>query len=155
MIEDALSIKDLIKQNEGSAIKNNRHVLYKCPAGKKTCGYGRNAEDNGFSDDEVDLMLENDIESAKAELFKIFRNDEPFSYNQTKALVDMMFNLGATRFRKFKKMIAAIKKGDWSEAANQAKDSKWFKQVGQRAVKDVELLREAPKQALAIMTGND
>jgi lysozyme len=45
----------------------------------------------------------------------------------------MIFNIGMPRFKQFKKMIAALEEGDWSEAANQMMDSKWAKQVGKRA----------------------
>ena len=34
--------KALIKQNEGEKKRGDRHILYKCPAGKWTLGWGRN-----------------------------------------------------------------------------------------------------------------
>tara|TARA_R100001443_G_scaffold40845_2_gene54241 strand:+ start:447 stop:902 length:456 start_codon:yes stop_codon:yes gene_type:complete len=46
---------------------------------------------------------------------------------------NMMFNMGRPRLSKFKKMIQAIKDGDWLETANQMKDSRWYKQVTNRA----------------------
>ena len=33
----------------------------------------------------------------------------------------------------FKKMKAALEKGDWKEAAKEGRDSKWYKQVTKRA----------------------
>ena len=48
-------------------------------------------------------------------------------------VANMMFNLGRPRFSKFKKCIQAIKDGDWLEAGNQMKDSRWYKQVTNRA----------------------
>jgi GH24 family phage-related lysozyme (muramidase) len=45
----------------------------------------------------------------------------------------MMFNMGRTRLSKFKKMNAALLKGDWKEAAKEGRDSKWHKQVTNRA----------------------
>ncbi len=45
----------------------------------------------------------------------------------------MMFNLGYPRYCKFKKMIQAIKDEDWLEAGNQMQDSRWYKQVTNRA----------------------
>jgi len=101
---------EMIKRHEGSKKnKNGRHILYKCPADKWTCGYGRNAEDVGFSEDEVELMLQNDINYAIEILKKIFHNFDDFSDNRQNALIDMMFNLGASRFLLFRKMIVAIK----------------------------------------------
>ena len=48
-------------------------------------------------------------------------------------LVNMMYNMGRTRLRKFKKMNAALQVGDWKEAAKEGRDSRWHKQVTNRA----------------------
>jgi len=134
---------EMIKRHEGSKKnKNGRHILYKCPADKWTCGYGRNAEDVGFSEDEVELMLQNDIKHATEMLKRLFNNFDDFSGNRQNALIDMMFNLGASRFLLFRKMIVAIKRDSWVDAANEAKDSKWYSQVTNRAKEIISLIRE-------------
>ena len=48
-------------------------------------------------------------------------------------LVNMMFNMGRTRLSKFKKMNANLESGNWSEAALEGRDSRWHKQVTNRA----------------------
>jgi lysozyme len=48
-------------------------------------------------------------------------------------MANMMFNLGYPRFSKFKLMIQAVRDGEWIEAGNQMKDSRWYKQVTNRA----------------------
>ena len=58
---------------------------------------------------------------------------EEFSDNRKIALIDMRFNLGPSRFRGFRRMIAAIKKGDWELAGKEAMDSKWATQVKSRS----------------------
>jgi hypothetical protein len=45
------------------------------------------------------------------------------------ALVDLMFNIGATKFRGFKRMIAALEQGDYAAAAGQLRSSAWASQV--------------------------
>jgi lysozyme len=45
------------------------------------------------------------------------------------ALVNMCFNLGETKLRKFKKMNAAVRADDWEKAADEAKNSDWFSQL--------------------------
>lgn len=45
------------------------------------------------------------------------------------ALQNMAFNLGETKLRKFKNMIAAVRRGDWALAAAQAKASLWYRQL--------------------------
>ena len=45
----------------------------------------------------------------------------------------MMFNMGRTRLSKFKKHNAALNMHDWKLAAIEGRDSKWYKQVTNRA----------------------
>ena len=45
----------------------------------------------------------------------------------------MMFNMGLTRLSKFKKHNAALYCGDWKTAAVEGRDSRWYKQVTNRA----------------------
>lgn len=54
---------------------------------------------------------------------------------------NMMFNLGYPRYCKFKKKIQAIKDGDWLEAAEQMQDSRWYKQVTNRADRLISRMR--------------
>ena len=65
-----------------------------------------------------------------------------FTYARYVALVDMMFNLGQSEFTGFKRMLSAIEAGDWSKAADEALDSRWAEQVGDRAKRDARLLRD-------------
>jgi lysozyme len=44
-----------------------------------------------------------------------------------------MFNLGRPRYSKFRKHIQAVMDGNWQESANQMRDSRWHKQVPNRA----------------------
>jgi hypothetical protein len=45
----------------------------------------------------------------------------------------MMFNLGRTRLSKFVKMKAALMKRDWRRAAEEGRNSLWYRQVTNRA----------------------
>ena len=127
-----------IKANEGLRLKP-----YRCTADKLTIGYGRNLEDVGITVEEAEFMLETDIAQAIKDLDNVF-GFKPFdalSDNRQLVLVDMMFNLGATRFRRFKKMIRAIKAGDFKQAARELLDSQYAKQVPRRAHTNAGLLR--------------
>ena len=57
------------------------------------------------------------------------------------ALINMIYNLGKQGVANFKKMVAAIMEDNWELAAAEAKDSKWYNQVGRRARRIVEELR--------------
>ena len=53
----------------------------------------------------------------------------------------MMFNMGRPRLTKFRMMKDAVDNGDWSEAADQMVDSRWYAQVGKRAERLVDRMR--------------
>ena len=57
------------------------------------------------------------------------------------AAVDMAFNLGAPRLAEFEKMAAAWARRAWEEAAAEALDSRWARQVKLRAKRDAALIR--------------
>ena len=134
-------LRDLIKKHEGKQIKNGRHVLYQCAAGKFTCCIGHNAEESGFSDAVAELILTEDILETYYDILSILPEFPTYSENRQHGLISLMFNVGKTGFLSFKKMIKAIKNGDWKEAARQAKDSRWYCQTKSRGIEIVELLR--------------
>jgi lysozyme len=130
-----LSTKDFIKFNEGY-----EQFVYKCTGGKNTIAFGRNLDDVGISEQEAEILLNNDINAAQYDLVKIFPDFSTFPKDVIIALTDMRFNLGPGGFRKFKKMIEAIKSNDYEKAAEEAKDSRWYKQVGLRGERVCKLL---------------
>ena len=136
------TVMEMIKANEGSNIKNGRHMPYLCPEGKQTVAYGRNLEDNGLSEQEAETLLWNDIQRTIGELFKTLPFFEGLSTNRQNVLVDMNYNLGLTRFMGFKKMIAALKGGDYYKAADEMLDSTWAQQVKSRATRNAKMMRE-------------
>ena len=54
----------------------------------------------------------------------------------------MMFNLGRPRLSKFRGMKAGVDAKDWNRAAEEMVDSRWYAQVGRRAQRLVERMRE-------------
>jgi len=129
-------ILEMLKRHEGF-----KQFPYLCTAGKLTVGYGRNFDDVGLSEYEAEFLLLQDIKHATKRLTTIFPNFYDFTVNRQAALIDLMVNIGSRKFLLFRKMIIAIKRNDWEDAANEAKDSKWHKQVGQRAIEIEELLK--------------
>lgn len=61
--------------------------------------------------------------------------------NVIRVLVNMAFNLGRARLRKFKKMLAAIERHDYGTAADEMVDSKWYRQVKRRGVELENVMR--------------
>ena len=58
----------------------------------------------------------------------------------------MMFNLGYPRYSGFKKKIQAVKDGDHIEAANQMRQSRWHKQVTNRADRLISRMKAVSTQ---------
>ncbi len=56
---------------------------------------------------------------------------------------DMAFNLGMPRFRTFRKMLEALHAGKYDKAAAEMLDSRWARQVGNRATKLAAMMRGA------------
>ena len=106
---------------------------YLCTAGKTTIGVGRNISDVGITKEEAMYLLSNDIRLCTADLLKLFLEFDKLPENIKMVLIDMRFQLGPNRLRKFRKAIAAVRVGDWLEMIVQMKDSRWYKQTTNRA----------------------
>ncbi len=129
-------IKKWIKKNEALKTK-----LYKDTVDKWTIGWGRNIEDNGISEDEAQLMFDNDFKRSVKEL-------EQYTWYLTQpenvklSLINMNFNMGIGRLLGFKKMIHALINKNYAIAAMEALDSKWALQVGDRAKQVALMMRQ-------------
>lgn len=111
--------------------------------GKLTVGVGWNIEDKGLPEDVIETLLDRGIDEAEETLDRIEHRWRLLSVRdqaRARALLNMAFNLGEHRLREFKKMWAALANffatgsADWwTEAAREALDSAWARQVGPRA----------------------
>ena len=57
-------------------------------------------------------------------------------------IANMMFNLGRPRLSKFVGMKRGVDSQDWNAAADEMVDSRWYRQVGARAERLVNRMRE-------------
>jgi len=132
---------ETLRRHEG--VKN---TLYKCTSDKWTIGVGRNLEDVGISDDEIDYLLENDIERTEELLDEYMEWWRDLDSVRQEAMVNFVFNVGIGTAQKFKKAIAALQEQDYDTAADEMMDSNWSKQVGQRAEEVTEMIRTGEYQ---------
>lgn len=120
---------------------------YRCTAGHMTIGVGHlitGAESwDSVSLEMAGTLLTRDIATAISNVTSALGRNvfDAMTDARQRAVVNMMFNLGPTRFAGFKKMIAAIRAGDWSEAATHCLDSQYAQQVGARARRVATQLR--------------
>ena len=121
---------DMLKRHEGV-----RSHVYLCSAGYETIGVGRNISKSGMglSEDEVNYLLENDIERIIKELSSEYPWFNTLDDVRKDAMIDISFNLGATRLRGFKRALAAMEVADYTTAAKEFLDSKWSRDVKGRA----------------------
>lgn len=119
--------KHYTKRFEGLRLKP-----YTCPAGKLTIGYGHNIEDNGITEDIAVRLLDSDLSNAERDVRAKFSSYYKLNEARQFVLVDMCFNIGINRLMTFKKMFAALAKGEYHTAAREMQDSKWYRQVGNR-----------------------
>ena len=126
-----------LRRGEGLRVKP-----YKCTAGKVTIGYGRNLDDVGISKAEAEAMLRADVTDVVAEITRKLDWFGDLSPQRQRALINMGFNLGVPRLMRFQKMLRALQGGDFERAADEALDSRWAKQVGARALRIAEMIRE-------------
>jgi len=103
-------------------------------AGKLTIGYGRNLDDNPLTTDEAIYLLQNDVAKIEKKLM-VYSWFNQSSESVRDVLLEMAYNIGISGLLQFKNMIAAIKNEDYNAAAAEMLNSKWAKQVGNRAVK--------------------
>lgn len=133
---DREQLVDQLMIHEGVELKP-----YKDTLGILTIGIGRNLEDRGISEDEARYLCLNDIEIVERELHSNFAVIDRLDPARQLVISDMAFNLGIPRLRGFGKMWQALDDGDFEQAAVEMLDSKWARQVGQRAQRLAETMR--------------
>lgn len=117
-----------------------RDTLYKCPAGRWTVGYGTMVEK--IDREEAEWLLQHRLHKAIEEVHRRWPFVEKLSEQRRMALYDMAYNMGVPTLAEFRKMWAALQAGAFQTAADEAKDSKWYRQVGRRAETIVDMLRD-------------
>ena len=65
-------------------------------------------------------------------------------------LFNMMFNLGRPRLSKFKNMYLHLQNEDWANAAIEGRDSKWYRQVSNRAERLMVRLENVEKCDISV-----
>ena len=118
-----------------------RSKPYKDTVGKLTIGYGRNLEDRGITEREAYKLLKNDAYEVMTQLDKVFPWWSTLTASRQCAVANMGFNLGIKGLLKFKRMLKALEEKKYHTAAEEALDSKWAKQVGDRAERIANIIR--------------
>ncbi len=126
-------LKKRIKKNEGYSSR-----AYVDQLGFQTIGYGhliRKYEKkfltNKFSKKQLNKVFEADFKNAFQSYNKIFKTKN-HKKNTKEVLIEMIFQLGAKKQKKFIKMNKHINKNNLFMAALEMKKSLWYKQTPKR-----------------------
>ncbi len=139
-------LKKELTEDEGC-----KNEIYLDHLGYKTFGIGHlvkakdpeNDMDVGtpVSDQRVAECFDEDIDKVIEDCIILYDDFYTLPDEVQLIVANMMFNLGRPRLTNFVRMRVAVNKGDWQEAAIQMEDSKWYKQVPNRAKRLCERMR--------------
>ena len=127
-----------IKADEGEVLE-----VYKDHLGYPTIGIGHlvTAEDEEFGKppgtpitaERSRELFARDVQCAIEDCERLYGQWHNWPEEVQLIMVYMAFNLGATRLAKFKNMHNMLSQHKWKEAAEEGRDSKWYRQVTNRA----------------------
>lgn len=156
---DRTFTENLVTKHEG-----RRNKVYKDSLGILTIGIGWNLQDPSSADICEHFGLNLKSLKAGTEVLTDPQIDEIFDYQLTEAIseangffpnfnsmpdtvqavvVDMLFQLGPTRFAKFVSTIGMFKVGNWKQAAIDIQNSLMAKQTPNRVADNVAILNAA------------
>lgn len=153
------SIIDFTKQAEESG--RAKLKAYKCPTGHMTIGFGTNIEEphnarvlsklgydikrvlNGsqqITEKDAEILLQHGMQQALNDAREYLPNFDSQPLKVKGILVDMSYNLGLTKLKKFEEMRSGLLARDYEYAKEHMIRSKWYKQVGNRSRKLVSMM---------------
>lgn len=145
MIIDLAAMRSDLERDE-----DRKSYLYKDSLGLWTIGCGRLVDkdkdkaltnkDAFLSEDEMDLMENNDITKCLSDI-----ESEPWMLacdtdGRRRALVNMRFQLGPAGLRSFKNSLSMIQQRRWKDAATNLRQSIWYTQTPARAERVIRLI---------------
>lgn len=146
--EFRVRLKEEITSDEGQVLE-----VYEDHLGYPTVGVGHlileSDEEYGqgvgtkITQTRCDELLFQDLNIVLKECEDRFHNNWREWPEEVKLIIaNMAFNLGLTRLVKFKKMFEALNTGDYRQASIEGLDSRWAKQVYNRAKRLMNRLRD-------------
>ena len=144
-----MNIQQLRKQLEID--EGVKYVIYLDHLGLPTFGIGHlvtktdpesgQAVGTPISKERVAECFDMDVQSVINDCNKLYKDFEDLPEEVQQIIANMMFNMGYTRLSKFKGMKRGVDSKDWNQAADEMVDSRWYRQVTNRANRLVERMR--------------
>ena len=131
-------LRHQLVKSEGIVYSTYHDIL-----GLKTCGIGHLCREDEpefdleigtqITEDRCTELFEEDIKSVIKDCKKVFEDWDDMEEEVKQICANMMFNLGLPRFSKFRKMINNVVNKNYVKAAEEMRDSRWYRQVTNRA----------------------
>ena len=133
MIPDFKSLIERIGVNEGF-----RSKPYQCTEGVWTIGHGL----TWITEEESLSILTGRISQLHLKLLDDLDWYEDMPPEIKGVLIEMIYQIGYSGVKKFRKMLANMKEHNWKGAADEMLDSLWAKQTSNRANRLADIVRE-------------
>ena len=130
-----MTIYDQLRRDESV-----RDTMYRDELGNATVGVGHNLS-TPLSARAIQMILEDDVSAKKIEMDASLPWAASLDDARYGALLNLSFNMGVGGLLGFPRMLRAIQAQDWDVAARELLDSRYARQVGDRATRLAEQLR--------------
>ena len=138
-------------RNELEIDEGVKYEIYLDHLGLPTFGIGHLVTENdpehgqevgtAVSEERVAEVFEQDVQITLDECQRLYSDFDELPEECQLIIANMMFNMGRPRLSQFKGMKAGVDARDWNRAADEMVDSKWYRQVTNRAQRLVDRMR--------------
>jgi len=94
-----------------------------------------------ITEERVNECFDKDVEAVLSDCETLYPDFDSLPEEVQLIIANMMFNMGRPRLSKFKGMKRGVDARDWNAAADEMVDSRWYKQVTNRADRLVTRMR--------------
>ena len=140
-------LREELERDEGCV-----YQIYNDHLGYPTFGIGHlvtgHDKEHGWSvgtdvdEDRVREVFEQDVQTVLSDCEILYPDFYDLPEEAQLIIANMMFNMGRTRLSKFKGMKRGVDARDWNVAAAEMVDSRWYRQVTNRAERLVKRMRK-------------
>jgi lysozyme len=127
-------LKAHIRASEGLKL-----LVYKCPSGFNTIGYGTNL-DCGITMHQAEALMCAEIDDLIEKIPSVVPFWDELDDARKMCLIDMAYNMGLSGLSKFHNTLDALQDGDYTAAAAGIRASKYYTQTGNRAKKIAKII---------------
>ena len=128
-----------------------KYEIYLDHLGLPTFGIGHLVRDDdpefgqpvgtAVSEDRVNECFDKDVEIVIDDCRQLYEDFDDLPGEAQLIIANMMFNMGRPRLSQFKGMKRGVDARDWDAAADEMVDSRWYRQVTNRAERLVQRMR--------------